>query len=440
MFIMKKHDSITLGSLFCLIILISIGTSNNSVIADDELNWDVYQLTDNNFADEHPVIVIDDEDAIHVAWAGGTKRNQTVEEDLDVYYGIKKVGHPWEIVQLTDNNVHDLFPKLDVDSTGVAHLVWWSNVPDTSNEIFYATNPEGTWQITTVTQDNANDIRPSIAVDKDGIAHIAWQRQGSNSRDIFYGRRENDSWVIEQVTKKSTDCFSPSIVFDSTNTPYIAWYEQSDDQFSTAEIFYGIQSEPQWRAFRVTGNDFGERDPILIFDSLDQPHIVWTGQTDNNDVYYGFNTESCSCRPWEVTPLTQGQSPDEEPRMFVGSDGTPHFVWERDNMIYYSKGISTGSGDQAIPITTGHNPWIYVDPDDVVYITYFDTPQNKELSEIYLTSTQPIDSSTSVSTITTPVSTITSISNVDEFLLGIEGLLLVMGLVLVLNLYRKNYH
>ncbi len=117
--------------------------------------------------------------------------------------------------------------------------------------------------------------------------------------------------------------------------------------------------------------------------------------------------------------MTQGQSPDEEPRMFIGSDGTPHFVWERDNMIYYSKDISTGSGDQAIPITSGHNPWIYVDPDDVVYIAYFDTPQNKELSEIYLTSTQPT-------------------SNVNEFLFQIEGLMLVMGLVLVLKLYRRK--
>ena len=133
MFIMKKHDSITLGSLFCLIILISLGTSNYNVMADDDLNWDVYQLTDNKFVDEHPVIVIDDEDSIHIAWAGGTQLDQTMEEDLDVYYGIKKVGKPWEIVQLTDNNQNDLFPILVVDSNGGAHLVWWSNVPATSN-------------------------------------------------------------------------------------------------------------------------------------------------------------------------------------------------------------------------------------------------------------------------------------------------------------------
>lgn len=84
---------------------------------------------------------------------------------------MKTVDGSWEISQLTENDVDDLFPDLVVDSNGTAHLVWSSEISDWNNEICYATNSEGSWQTITVTQDNANDVRPSLALDSSDITY-----------------------------------------------------------------------------------------------------------------------------------------------------------------------------------------------------------------------------------------------------------------------------
>jgi len=189
-----------------------------------ESNWEIFQITDNDFADENPVILQDIENTIHVVWAGGTYfTNETLYGDLEIFYAVKTVEGGWKISQITENDVDDQFPDLALDSNGTVHLVWWSEVPDWSNEIFYATNEEGSWQTITVTQDNVNDVKPSLALDSLDIPH------------------NGESWHIEQVTEKPIDCFSPSLVLDAFNTPYIAWWEQPD-KLQSAEIFYGVKT------------------------------------------------------------------------------------------------------------------------------------------------------------------------------------------------------
>jgi len=417
--------------------ILSGGNGSYNVVAED-ISWNIIQITDNSIVDEHPVIVLDVENNIHITWAGGTVFGETVEGDLEVFYAVKKGSSDWEIFQITDNDERDQLPILAVDLNGNAHIVWWRKVPDRSNEIYYATNAEGSWQTTTITQDNVNDVRPTIEVDLEGIPHIAWQREGDRSWDIFYAKHSGNSWDIQQVTDKSANCYSPSLVFDSQNEPYVAWWEQPSSEFKSAEIFYGVPNVDKWKHYQVTGNSFGERDPILVFDSFDRPRMVWTGQTDNNNVLYAENELACSCRPWEIFQLTTNEDHDEEPNFFMGSDNMMHLVWERGGEIHYTGGYSGSTSWDSMRITTGHNPWVAVDEDKAVYIVYFDMLPEKMESDIFLATTNPDIKPTQTTTVNTITTISIATSSVDEFGFKLEGLLLVFGLVLLIEKKRRN--
>lgn len=430
---MKRQVSIVLSCLICITMIWSTVSGFNAVVAY-ELNWEIFQITDNAFADENPVILLDTENNIHVAWAGGTYfTNETIYGDQEIFYAVKTVEGSWEISQLTENDVDDLFPDLVVDSNGTAHLVWSSEISDWNNEICYATNSEGSWQTITVTQDNANDVRPSLALDSSDMLHIAWQRWSGESWDIFYGTWDEESWNIEQVTEKLIDCFSPSLVLDAFNTPYIAWWEQPD-KLQSAEIFYGVKTTYGWNSYQVTMNMFGDWDPILVLDSHQRPHMVWIGNTgsNNNDVYYATRESACACQPIQITQVTTHEDPEENPQLFLGSDNTPHIAWERKGKIYYAIRVSMTEVWEDIQITTGHNPWLFVDHIGEVHLVYFDTPRDKKEPEIFYATTQH---PTSVETqITSPKTLTTSPTpSVGEFMLSLESIILVFILLLFLE-------
>lgn len=63
---MKRQVSIVLSCLICITMIWSTVSGFNAVVAY-ELNWEIFQITDNAFADENPVILLDTENNIHVA-------------------------------------------------------------------------------------------------------------------------------------------------------------------------------------------------------------------------------------------------------------------------------------------------------------------------------------------------------------------------------------
>lgn len=235
------------------------------------------------------------------------------------------------------------------------------------------------------------------------------------------------------MTEKPINCFSPNLVLHPNDTPFIAWWEQPDN-FQSAEIFYGVKTTYGWKDYLVTSNSFGDQDPILILDSYQRPHIIWTGFTgsNNNDVYYATRETACTCSPIEITQLTTQKDPDEEPNLFLGGDNTPHVVWERNGKIYYARRVIETGTWEFMPITTGHNPWLAVDRTNEVHLVYFNTSPDKKESEIFYATTQH---PTSVETqITSPTTLTTSPTpSVGEFMLSLESIILVFILLLFLE-------
>jgi len=118
--------------------------------------------------------------------------------------------------------------------------------------------------------------------------------------------------------------------------------------------------------------------------------MVWTGYTEsnNNDVYYATRESACACQPIEITQVTTHEDPEENPQLFLGSDNTPHIAWERKGKIYYAIRVSMTEVWEDIQITTGHNPWLFVDHIGEVHLVYFDTPRDKKEPEIFYATTK----------------------------------------------------
>jgi len=101
-------------------------------------------------------------------------------------------------------------PDIDIDSDGIAYIVWQQNVGELLNtEIFYASynviedDPEV--EILRVTNADGDSFMPRIEVDSKDNAHIVWHdnRTGqsiSKNFEIFYAKYTNPKAVTDQTT------------------------------------------------------------------------------------------------------------------------------------------------------------------------------------------------------------------------------------------------
>ncbi len=140
----------------------------------------------------------------------------------------------------------------------------------------------------------------SLAIDSSGNPHIAWQDGSFGNGDILYTRWNGSEWVCADgtvydpytgnanVSRNSDRSRNPSLVIDSSDNPHITWSDGSYTYYS--EILY-----TRWNGSDWVCADGSVYDPVadsnpanvsmnwgvsfsssLAIDSSDNPHIAWS--------------------------------------------------------------------------------------------------------------------------------------------------------------------
>ena len=210
--------------------------------------WTVPQVVTNESTinSGQPAMAVDSYGTVHVVWRelfGG-------HENIFYKYWNATIK-AWSGAELisTESAFDTWVPKIAVDGSKHAHVVWW----EVDAYIFHKRRnaTTGNWTATELvsTESSSYTVEPSITTDLDGNVHVAW-RDGTNldgagsDGDIFYKywNATTGNWTLtEVVSTESTGTSSkPTIAVDGAGCVHVAWEDYTDYQGagSDCDIFY----------------------------------------------------------------------------------------------------------------------------------------------------------------------------------------------------------
>lgn len=323
---------------------ISITILNQNNLATST-NWldDSYLVSSESInTSNHPVMVIDDDKNVHIAWVETTDNFYSY-----IMYKCLPISATW------DDNPWDDYPTeiVSTDSTPSAVI-----------------------------------SSPTIDADESGNIHIAWKdgtdliSEGDTYCDIFYKYKSvGGSWTdhtTEQVSIESTEerCNDPTIVVDSDGTVHVVWI--SDDSSSIGEMHYNYKPlGDDWTHTDIIGSGpFDYDEPDLTIDESDNLHLVYsgdsTGSSDDKDVYLKNKTYGGS---WLSSTLVSDPSDEDSnrPKLALSTEDpqTVHVTWYeevlgRNDEIFYRECDPVWNPTEQVTETTDYcyNPSIVVRP------------------------------------------------------------------------------
>ena len=192
------------------------------------------------------------------------------------------------------------FPRLDIDSNGDVHAVYWTAASG-NNEIYYLkwNGTTGTILVDEVRTTTARGFsaRPDIAIDSQDNVHLVWldRREGGTNAEIYYEKLDNDgNTLVDDLRLTFADGSSvrPSMIMDSEDNIHVTWYDDRDDPnaggtiggvSSNHEIYYKKIDNNGTTIIddiRVTNADGLSQRPYLDIDSNDDVHISFMDTRD----------------------------------------------------------------------------------------------------------------------------------------------------------------
>ncbi len=249
-------------------------------------------ITNNNRDDFQPTITADTlvDRASHVSWVGEMVEDN--ELTWEIFYANST---DWNThIQITNNYVKDYNPMIDMDNSGVVHIVFVRELDQTS-DIFYTNSTDWNRQINVSRQEKGQwNHWPTLVVEKStGIPHIAWTiGEDSPAGDIWY--RKGIWGSIEQVVNTSSKSFQPSIDLDSAMGVHVVWSEWAGSDFAIRYTNSSIWPATAAGGYLNVSDQIDNQDndlrPDIAVDQLNnRSHVTWYKDLATPEVYWAVS-------------------------------------------------------------------------------------------------------------------------------------------------------
>ena len=321
------------GRLWCFFADKPAGYSNYQLFCAYSDNkgetWTEEQITTVDIYQYTVTVAIDSQDNLHIVYAG--RGRQPYTSRTGIFYR-KRTATGWgteETVALKDVSGGQQSPSIAIDSGDNVHVVWygkgWGTYP-ARNQIIYCKrtaiwgSPE---EITSTNVSAYGEQYPAIAIDRQDNIHLTWQSTQAllNYTMVRYRKGIAGGWHTQEDVNTHDDGYavSPRIALDSSDNIHIVW---RDMLASESWVAYN----PKYRKRTIAGwgvtEDiatiaFSQKDYLTIaIDSLDNAHVVWTGQGWGTNLNkYNIQYRKRTASGWQ----TQEAITDEAVDHFGGS-------------------------------------------------------------------------------------------------------------------------
>jgi uncharacterized membrane protein YgcG len=217
----------------------------NSLDSGDVWSRDI-RITDNSSWVDDPVVLVDENDRVHILWADG-RYGRT-----EILYSYSDDMENWSSPErLTDVEGNVSRPEIELGPDGDFHVVFTDDSDGIGKVYLMSTgNHGGTWTSPILISDPVFEAgEPTITVTMNDTIHIAWRDSRYNKSEIFYRRGPNggSSWE-DEVRMTYDDHYS--------EYPYLEYFNNS--------VYIGWMSDitgydkPYFRGSEHDGTDWGK--------------------------------------------------------------------------------------------------------------------------------------------------------------------------------------
>ncbi|MFX0068743.1 MAG: hypothetical protein ACFE7I_06690, partial [Candidatus Hodarchaeota archaeon] len=248
-------------------------------------------ISKNTNSDRVVSIALDSKGFAHVAWYG---RDGSSINDYEIFYTNNAQGYWISPVNVTNDILaYAINPSIAIDPQDGVHIVWEGR-DDTEvydYEIYYANDLGESWTITNVTQNDVYDNNPSIDLDSNGKIHLAYQQyttigEDLGAFDVLYVNKSSTGWTAPVNLSATRNLIGYlSLAVDGENNIHVAFSQIESSDF---EIFYVSRLAGEWGLpVNITQNNLNELGPNLIIDEHGDAHIIYYKDTPgDHNVFY----------------------------------------------------------------------------------------------------------------------------------------------------------
>ncbi|MDI6602601.1 MAG: helix-hairpin-helix domain-containing protein [Patescibacteria group bacterium] len=240
-----------------------------------------------------PAIAIDSQDNLHIVWSGIVPNIST--STYQIRY--RKYDGAWQAIEnLTNAEKQDQkAPVIAVDSQNNIHLAWIDG-----RKIYYRVGAGGNWGNVEIVKDYeygwemySSISQFSFAIDHQNVLHFVWFETiptgwGSYTNLLRYLKGSSGNWSeiknltseIKNLTRVGLQNYS-SIIIDSQNNVHIVWHEPDNrDHQGWYSLINYINYTNDWGQIETLSeekNNYVIASPSIAIDSKNYLYVVWKG-------------------------------------------------------------------------------------------------------------------------------------------------------------------
>lgn len=262
------------------------------------------------------------------------------DSDATVHPGASEAWRVDLLAEATDGSVHDL----EVDATGVVHVVYRGERVSRTSRLGYARLTGGAWayEVTGAIGEAAR-----LAVTPDGSVHVAVERQGVTPRygHLRYARRDPAGmWSDESVHDELNNGHRPDIAIGPDGTIAMTDVDAIGDTSGSTYArngFLSTRAGGAWATTSIGSSHLGY--PSVVVDAMNAIHVF----IDDDTGFHHVVRDASGERTVIFDPAGGGL-----PRAAVGRDGTIHVLYQSTTMRY-ARIDTSGTTFADVPSPTG---------------------------------------------------------------------------------------
>ncbi|MCP4712296.1 MAG: hypothetical protein GY869_27050, partial [Planctomycetes bacterium] len=296
----------------------------------------------------NPVIAIDADNTIHLAWQDNQNGN------WDIYYASSVDGINWSApLRITDSDDDQTNPVIALDDAATPQIyIAWQDMINNNWDIYLASSGDrfATKTTSPITTDYDNQIEPALTIDADNNVYLVWTDYRNGNPDIFGASSHLGDWNNHAVISNARHKSSPAIACESQgNILHLLWVEQINND---KDIYYantaGIPSSPIIGANIVDDSSNSDQwAPTLLVKGHTGNHLkvfaAWQdhrNNIDNNgdsDIYFAEAATQFGANIFIPTDTTLARQ--SQPILALGP-AEPYLIWTDnrtgEDELYYA--------------------------------------------------------------------------------------------------------
>ena len=261
------------GAVHCLFSAQMFGNVEIYHTSWDGVKWELPEVVSRTSGVSlYPALAVGGDGSLHATWADTTPGYATT------YYG-RRTGVAWTSVPIPNGS--GSHPVIAVDPEGQIYVAWQSRLPATGRfEVFCAIGSNGTWALPADVSDNSqcHSVYPSLTISAQGICHLVWQEDRGEIFGIRHADRYPNGWsVVNDVSQSAADCRLPCICTNRQGYPQVIWAE---GQVMSHRVRPAERNTPWWQVESACDPCGAISDLAAAITTNGELHVMWAAYAD----------------------------------------------------------------------------------------------------------------------------------------------------------------